>query len=291
MMTQLSAASKLLSQIASVHFATAGSTSSSVPDLSAQPPEMPESLAGVLTVIRKAEEEAAKLVPREAPDASLGSLYEKAATDGELLDEGIVALLDALQMPEDAVFADLGSGRGGALIRVAAASRLRHCVGIELISSKHKAAAATLSNVRDVMQTPVSFLEGDLIDVAAWSKQRQEAISKAEGAGKAEGGDGGSRDGSSSSGPTEIFGDDGSSDDACALLSEVPEALCDLTHAFTCSICFDDFLLRKIAASLADREAFPRMQALVSTRTLPSQPHFVKIGTLPLTCSWAVSST
>ena len=81
--------------------------------------------------------------------------YEKAATDGELLDEGIVALLDALQMPEDAVFADLGSGRGGALIRAAAASRLRHCVGIELISSKHKAAAATLSNVRDVMQTPV----------------------------------------------------------------------------------------------------------------------------------------
>ena len=66
--------------------------------------------------------------------------------------------------------------------------------------------------------------------MAAWSKQRQEAISKAEGAGKAEGGDGGSRDGSSSSGPTEIFGDDGSSDDACALLSEVPEALCDLTH-------------------------------------------------------------
>ena len=55
-------------------------------------------------------------------------------------------------------------------------------------------------------------------------------------------------------------------------------------------MCFDDFLLRKIAATLGDRQAFPRLQALVSLRSLPSQPHFVRIGTLPLTCTWATSS-
>merc|ERR1711964_27577 len=53
-----------------------------------------------------------------------------------------------------------------------------------------------------------------------------------------------------------------------------------------CSTCFDDFLLRRMAATLGDSAQCPRFQALVSIRALPSQPHLSQIGEIELACSW-----
>ena len=59
-----------------------------------------------------------------------------------------------------------------------------------------------------------------------------------------------------------------------------------MTHAFTCSVCFDDLILRNLAKTLGSRELCPRFQVLISTRELPSQPYLQKIGQRPFYCSW-----
>ncbi len=166
----------------------------------------------------------------------LSALYARAATDGELLDDGVATLIETLQPDEGSVFADLGSGRGGALLRVAAALPLRGCFGVELIASKHAAAEALRAAVEDQLRSPVTLWKGDLIEVEAATKER--------------------------------------------------EGLRELTHAYSCSVCFDDFLLRRMAEALANRDAFPRFQALVSMRMLPAQPHLVRLGSVPLYCTW-----
>ena len=286
-MLQLTATGKLLSEITRLHLG-ANAPSPVRRDVE-QLVELPPALSSVLTVIRKAEAAASERIPREAPGevVGMGEVYERAATDGELLDDGVAQLLDALHMPEDAVFADLGSGRGGALFRIAAATRVRQCIGIEFIASKHEAAASTLLELRDVLQTPISLLRGDIIDMGSWARS---AVAGAAGDGDGDGGDGGV-EGALAPPSIDCVAATGSGDDVTApSLEEIFGELSATTHAFTCSVCFDDFLLRKIAATLGDRQAFPRLQALVSLRSLPSQPHFVRIGTLPLTCTWATSS-
>lgn len=56
----------------------------------------------------------------------------------------------------------------------------------------------------------------------------------------------------------------------------------DATHVFVSSVCFDDFLLRKIAQHLGESDNF---RVLVSLRQLPIQPYLVLLGrtTLPNT--------
>ena len=176
---------------------------------------------------------------------SLSAMYARAATDGELLDDGVVSLIDALQLDESSVFADLGSGSGGALFRVASAVRMRAAYGVELINAKHEAAVALHATLADLLATPVTLWQGDLIEI-----EGRASMSTAD-----------------------------------ASMSE-SVAFSEVTHLLTCSVCFDDFLLRRIASALGNVEAFPRFRALVSLRELPSQPHLVLIGVISLCCSW-----
>ena len=227
----------LIARLHSLHIAT---TSQPPPAPTLPPYER-------IQLLIDAEKEAAAACADEDENETLGSsLYDKAATDGELLDEGVIALLDALRPPSDAVFADLGSGRGGALFRLAAAHEWRHAYGVELIGAKHAAAEHTLAALQKsqpeppLLRSPVSLLKGDVIELESLAAKT---------------------------------------------------TLSELTHAYTCSVCFDDFLLRKMAKSLGDRKAFPRFQALVSLRQLPSQPHLTRIGSVPLACSWNAAVT
>ena len=68
--------------------------------------------------------------------------------------------------------------------------------------------------------------------------------------------------------------------------AEGSSRLADLTHAYSCCVCFDDFLLRAMARALGDASLFPRFQALVALRELPAQPHLVCVGEARLACSW-----
>ena len=179
---------------------------------------------------------------------SKGSVYARAQTDGELTDEGVATLLDLLQLSPSSVFADLGSGRGGVLLRVATAAPTRGCFGVEFIGYKHQAAGRLLDAARRrpeiELAGPVQFRQGDMVELASWA---------------AEGKEGAAEEGFSIS---------------------------ELSHAFMCSVCFDDVLLRQIAMDLANRTTFPHMQALVSMRALPSQPHFVPVGRVTLCSTW-----
>ena len=208
--------------------------------------------------IAEAERAASDDMPPADGDAPpLSALYARAATDGELLDAGVSTLLEHLQLDDTSVFADLGSGRGGALLRVAAAApQCRTFYGVELLKPKHDAAARLLSAVRGELPTTaaVELRNGDVIELAALAAPAP---------------------------PPPPPPADAPSDAAAP-----PRPLSELTHAYTCSVCFDDFLLRRVAAALADRALFPRFQALVSLRTLPPQPHLVRVGGFPLCCSW-----
>ena len=180
-----------------------------------------------------------------ADEASqLSPMLARAATDGELLEEGVDQLLAALCMPDDAVFMDLGSGEGQALFHVAARAPLAAAVGVELLEARHDIAGKSLFRVLaarpPLLQTDdVRIVRGDLSELG---------------------------------------------EEACSWAEEA--RLRDVTHAFSCSTCFDDFLLRRMAATLGDRAACPNFEALVSIRALPSQPHLAQIGEIELACSW-----
>eukprot|EP00802_Teleaulax_amphioxeia_P020082 Tamp_20349.p2 GENE.Tamp_20349~~Tamp_20349.p2 ORF type:complete len:125 (-),score=14.00 Tamp_20349:157-531(-) len=57
----------------------------------------------------------------------------------------------------------------------------------------------------------------------------------------------------------------------------------DATHVFLSSVCFDDVLLRKIAANLGGNATF---RVMVSLRQLPIQPHLLLLGRTTLPCTF-----
>lgn len=228
---------ELLRQLGAYHQHRLGQPApASPPD--ASPHALPDSILKLIEEQEALQAQGNSGAEEPPPQQNLGSLYSKAATDGELLDEGVTQLLDLIQPRETSVFADLGSGKGGALFRVAAAARMSHCYGIELIMPKHVAATRTLDALRPNLCTPMTLLQGDVIELPSWASPEKEP------------------------------------------------RLADLTHAFSCSVMFDDFLLRRMAVALGDREAFPKLQSFVSMRELPSQPYLARVGSIRLTCSW-----
>ena len=233
-----------------------------------QPPSQTALSADLLKIIADAEAAASDACPTEKfSDAQKGPLYDRAATDGELLEGGVETLLGAMRASKDAVFADLGSGRGGAMFRIAAGSEWRHCFGIEFIESKHAAAEHALGSLRSssVLRSPVTFMPGDIVELDALAATVV--------------GEPLDSDGGQSSGESGEQAGTGTT------------RLSELTHAFACSVCFDDFLLRAMARSLGNRTAFPRFQALVSLRSLPSQPYLTRVGGIALECSWNAQVT
>ncbi len=78
---------------------------------------------------------------------------------------------------------------------------------------------------------------------------------------------------------------DGPSDDGASF------GLRDVSHAFTCSVCFDDFLLRRICETLGDAELCPNFQLLVSMRALPSQQYLTPVGELRLETTWNAAAS
>ena len=125
------------------------------------------------------------------------------------------------------------------------------------MGSKHAAASHALNALQEtpLLCSPISVLNGDVLDLEEWAGQP----------------------------PVESGNDQWATTEQPGATSA---QLSEVTHAYTCSVCFDDFLLRGIARSLANRTAFPRFQSLVSLRALPSQPYLTRIGELSLECSW-----
>ena len=142
------------------------------------PPTAPVLSEDMQKLVREAEEAAAAAcTPEEISDTARGSLYERAQTDGELLDEGVSTLLGAVRPAKDAVFADLGSGRGGALFRIAAATQWRHCFGIEVVESKHAAAQHALRALTSspLLRAPVTLMQGDIVELGALASAKGES--------------------------------------------------------------------------------------------------------------------
>ncbi len=91
---------------------------------------------------------------------------------GEILPSSTTKLLDYLNLNEDDVFFDLGSGTGKVVIQAAMTTKLRRCVGVELVKNRYIASAAVLQVVQsedrlktqDVQFLCEDFMETDLAE-------------------------------------------------------------------------------------------------------------------------------
>jgi hypothetical protein len=234
--------------------------------------------------------------------ASMGPMYQRAATDGELLEEGVEQLLDLLRPAPDACFADLGSGRAEALMHVAARDVYKGCFGIELVESRHKLACRTLASAVEggMLFTPIRLVHGDLAEIASLAElELSDDATAAAGADdfiRSDAGDNLLLPYGGPSLPPPIAGvpspDLPLPTPGTRVLRTPPNAgvpslhtgvtlrslgagtvfLRDTTHVFACSVCYDDLLLRAMTDALTNRQLFPRFQILVSLRALPSTP-------------------
>ncbi|KAL1521463.1 hypothetical protein AB1Y20_021125 [Prymnesium parvum] len=138
---------------------------------SASPPACPSAWDMPIPAVRSVIEEWRRDAPAQpsSDGGARGAMYEQAATDGQLEEEGVVQLLELLDPPASAVFADLGSGRGEALFHIAARREMTRAVGVELLRTRHERACELRQKLeaRKLLRTPVSLVHGDLLDMRA----------------------------------------------------------------------------------------------------------------------------
>lgn len=105
------------------------------------------------------------------PSLRKGAMYERAATDGELEESGVESLLELLDPPPFATFADLGSGRGDALFHIAARRQMLGAIGIELVQSRHDSACSLRETLqaRGLLRSPVRLVHADLSELGGES--------------------------------------------------------------------------------------------------------------------------
>lgn len=94
---------------------------------------------------------------------------KSSAMYGEILPTSTTELLDYLNLNEDDVLFDLGSGTGKFIMQAALTTKIRRCVGIELVQRRHFAAQAVLqvAGYEGRLQTQdVEFLCEDFMEAA-----------------------------------------------------------------------------------------------------------------------------
>lgn len=104
--------------------------------------------------------------PWIAEDHTQGRAQSAQATYGELTASGAQALLQYLDPTSNDVFCDIGSGAGRLVLQIAAAARLRRCLGVEFIQSRHDISVRALHQAQADLQTAdVEFVYGDALNM------------------------------------------------------------------------------------------------------------------------------
>ncbi|MGY8749450.1 MAG: hypothetical protein ACKVHR_15500 [Pirellulales bacterium] len=101
----------------------------------------------------------------ETDDGRVAS--QRAAVYGELTPRGVQRLLSYLQLTEDDVFYDLGSGVGKVVLQVGMAVPVRKCVGIEMVQSRCRAAQRVLRAAQSeglIQSNRTLFRKGSFLD-------------------------------------------------------------------------------------------------------------------------------
>jgi Histone methylation protein DOT1 len=83
----------------------------------------------------------------EADEARVRATHSS-PTYGEIMPTATDRLVEHLRMRADDVFYDLGSGVGKVVLQVAMRAKIRRCVGLELVRSRHRIARRMLEQVR-----------------------------------------------------------------------------------------------------------------------------------------------
>jgi hypothetical protein len=84
----------------------------------------------------------------DAADEARVLATQSSPTYGEIMPTATDQLVEHLRMRSDDVFYDLGSGVGKVVLQVAMRAKIRRCVGLELVRSRHRIARRMLEEVR-----------------------------------------------------------------------------------------------------------------------------------------------
>jgi hypothetical protein len=95
--------------------------------------------------------------------------HSKALVYGELTHRGVGQLIQALQLEEEDVFYDLGSGLGKVVLEVAMTVPVRKSIGVEIAQGRHQVAASVLRRARRqdlIIAHACTFRNQSLLDVS-----------------------------------------------------------------------------------------------------------------------------
>lgn len=98
--------------------------------------------------------------------------HNLAETHGEILFEGVSKLLESLQMTNQDVFADLGSGLGKVVAQVFLQSPVSQAFGIEIMPELHQKAEAAASRLQTELpdfyegSRQLNFLQGSFLETS-----------------------------------------------------------------------------------------------------------------------------
>lgn len=107
----------------------------------------------------------------DSHDVQAINTADLAETPGEILFPGISKLLSLIQMKQDDVFVDLGSGMGKVVIQVFLLSVVREALGIEIVPGFHARAVQTAERVRRELpdffqqERKLTFIPGNFLEI------------------------------------------------------------------------------------------------------------------------------
>ena len=97
---------------------------------------------------------------------SLSDGHHGSSTNGELSDKSCHSIVSHLNVTEDDVFMDIGSGSGVTLLRIAAISKCRAAIGIEIEPARHRLAMLSHFGLAstDQLSLNVTFDNDDILN-------------------------------------------------------------------------------------------------------------------------------
>lgn len=111
-------------------------------------------------------------VAEDADIEAIGGAF--ASTYGEITPNGFSTLGEAMQLCDDDVFVDCGSGLGRTVVQAARDFGTRSAIGVEFAPSRHRLAINSLSRDGDKesdkdVRSRVRLIQGDCADEALWA--------------------------------------------------------------------------------------------------------------------------
>jgi len=117
---------------------------------------------------RRSRVDAWKYPTSKSASLDVTKRHLKGLTYGEIHPESWEMVLRLLKLLKDDILLDVGSGTGKVVIQTAIRSKIKRCIGIELIAGRHNVAVRALGGLQQTMPEiagKITFINGDALTV------------------------------------------------------------------------------------------------------------------------------